>query len=230
MANVQAETLVIHGSTTVNSNLFEPYKTDVEKETAILLDVLPNGSSRGIKGLDSGAAHIAMLSSTLDSTLAKLEMADRAGEFKDLVIGEERIVFAVHPSNSVENLTKDQVVSMLNGSITNWSEVGGAGAPITVVVEYAGGGYRTTAEKKLLDGAEISAPNLRSVPNATQAVIVAAGLDKALLVIPTATLGDAKMKKITTAAEISQPLILVTKGEPSEAAMKLITAAKAKLN
>lgn len=230
IANVQAETLVIHGSTTIYSNLFAPYKADLEKETAILLDVLANGSSRGIKGLDSGAAQVAMLSSTLESTLAKLDMADRADEFKDFVIGEERIVFAVHPSNTVDSLTKDQVVGILNGSITNWRDVGGADAPITVVIEYAGGGYRTTAEKKLLGGAEITAPNLRSVPNATQAVVMATGMKEALLVIPTATLGDAPMKKITTDAEISQPLILVTKGEPSDAALKLITAAKAKLN
>ena len=44
----------------------------------------------------------------------------------------------VHSDNPVESLTDDQVRSIYLGGITNWNEVGGPDAPITVVNKAAG--------------------------------------------------------------------------------------------
>ena len=218
--------MTIHGSTTVNTNLFEPHGAALEQATGMKLNVVANGSSRGISGLDSGAANMGMISADLFSVLGKLKMTDRAAEFTATQVGEERIIFSVHPSNAVTTLTKDQVVSILKGETTNWNQVGGADADIVVVTEYSGGGFRTTVEKKLLDGGNISAPQLRGLPNGPQAVTVGQQLPNALTVAPSAMIKGTNLKKLETEVEIVQPLNLVTKGAPNAEQQKLIDAAK----
>lgn len=225
-SSAQAEEVTVHGSTTVNANLFEPYKAELAEKTGLTLKIVANGSSRGIKGIDSGAAQIGMISSDLSSVLRKLKMTERAGEFHGEKIGEERIVFGVHPSNPVSTLTKEQVAGILKGDITKWSEVGGDDKPIMVVTEYAGGGFRTTIEKKLLSKAEISAPNLKALPNGSQAVKVGQQIPHSFVAVPSKMFAAGNLKKLETEAEIVQPLILVVKGEQTEAYKTLVSTAK----
>ncbi|PKM53493.1 MAG: phosphate ABC transporter substrate-binding protein [Firmicutes bacterium HGW-Firmicutes-5] len=52
-----------------------------------------------------------------------------------------------NPANTVTNLTKDQVAKIYMGEITNWSEVGGADAPIVVVSREDGSGTRSAVEE-----------------------------------------------------------------------------------
>ena len=226
MFSAQAEEITIHGSTTVDANLFKPYKTELEEKTGLTLKVVANGSSRGIKGIDSGAAQIGMISADLESVLRKLKLTERAGEFSVEQVGEERITFSVHASNPVKALTKEQVVQILNGTVKTWDEVGGEAKPITVVTEYSGGGFRTTAEKKLLNKEAISAPMLKEFPNGPQAVKVGQQIPTAFVVAPSTMIKGSSLVKIETEAEIVQPLNLVVKGEKTDAFNKLVAAAK----
>lgn len=216
----------IHGSTTVDSNLFKPHKAELEAQTGVTYNVVANGSSRGIKGLESGKADIGMISSSLDSVLGKLGLSDRAGEFIAEKVGEERITFSVHPSNTVAELSKEQVVSILKGDVSNWSEVGGKNAPIVVVTEYSGGGFRTTVEKKLLSKAAISAKQFKEMPNGSQVVKVGSQIPHALVVVPSTMLKGSSLKKLKTDAEIIQPLVFVVKGARTENFDKLVAASK----
>ncbi len=225
----QASEVTIHGSTTVDANLFQPHKAKLEEMTGATLKVVANGSSRGIEGLESGAAQIGMISSDLEAVLRKLKMSDRVADFHAELVGEERIVFAVHPSNNVSALSRDQVIGILKGEITNWSEVGGDDKPIMVVTEYAGGGFRTTVEKKLLAKEPIGAPSLREMPNGSQVVKVGEQVPNCLVVVPSTMAAGGKLTKLTTEAEIVQPLNLVVKGERTEAYDKLVAAAKSVL-
>lgn len=225
-ASSHAAEVTVHGSTTVDSNLFKPHMAKVQELSGLNVKVVANGSSRGIKGIDSGKADVGMISSSLDSVLAKLKLTDRAAEFKAEKVGEERIIFAVHPSNKVASLSKEQVVGILNGSIKNWSEVGGDAKPIVVVTEYDGGGFRTTIEKKLLSKSPMTAPKLKAMPNGSQVVKVGQQIPMAFVTIPSTMFKGSSLKKVETEAEIVQPLFLVVKGEGSEAFNKLVEAAK----
>ncbi|MDD9912292.1 MAG: substrate-binding domain-containing protein [Alphaproteobacteria bacterium] len=225
VGSVQAEEVTIHGSTTVEANLFLPHQAALEEATGLKLNVVGNGSSNGIKSLDSGAAQIGMISSNLESTLKKVGVADRAAEFTGEKIGDTIATFAVHASNPVKKLTGEQVVGILKGEITNWSAVGGNDAPIVVVTERAGGGLRGTIEKKVLGKESIKAG--RELANGSQIAQVTAQMPVAFATIAQAILKKSSgLSKIESDADVVQPLILVIKGDRTEAFDKLVEASK----
>lgn len=218
-----AAELTIHGSTTVNTYLFGPHKAQLEEMTGLKLNVVGNGSSRGITGLDNGA-DMGMVSSSLDTMLKKTKMEDRAAEFVGNQVGEGELVFVVHPSNPVTAVSEEQLKGMLSGTIKNWSEVGGSNMPIIIVTEFKGGGMRSTAEKKILSKNPITG-NVRELQNGPQIPKVASQLPPALGVVAKAMIEGTNLRPLET-KKIIQPLVLVTKGTPNADAQKLIDAAK----
>ncbi|MCM6882015.1 phosphate ABC transporter substrate-binding protein [Enterococcus italicus] len=60
----------------------------------------------------------------------------------------------VNKDAGVSNVTKDQLIDIFTGKITNWSEVGGKDEAITVINRASGSGTRATFEKWALDGAK----------------------------------------------------------------------------
>jgi phosphate transport system substrate-binding protein len=227
-----AETLTIQGSTTVASAVMASQKDAVEAASGVKYEVLANGSSRGMLAVAEGKAVLGMISAELDVQIAKVK-AKHPGKLdgKDLRahrIGVSSVAFSVNPANTVKSLKLEQIAAILKGEIKNWNEVGGANAPIIVIAEKKGGGIRSMVESKLLNKGEIKA-TLREVPTAPQANKIAAQLPNALALTSTASITD-KVVAIKTDAVIEQPLNLISLGEPSEKAAKIIEAAKTVLN
>jgi phosphate transport system substrate-binding protein len=222
-------TLKLHGSTTVKSALLDARQADLESQAGVKLEVAANGSGRGLTDLAAGTADVAMISSPLEALAKKINDktpgAFDAALFRSFPIGQAKVAFALHPSNPVKSLTPAQVTGLLTGAIKNWQEVGGADAPVVVVVGSPGDGLRTLVEDKLLKGATFS-PSARTLVSATQVPMVVSQFPGAIGVISTAH-AKAGIVLVQTDAELSAPLFLVTKGEPSEAVTKLVAAAKA---
>ena len=63
------------------------------------------------------------------------------------VVAKDGIAVVVNPKNQIVKLTTDQVRDIFNGKITNWKEVGGIDATITVVSREAGSGTRSSFEQ-----------------------------------------------------------------------------------
>ena len=59
----------------------------------------------------------------------------------------------VDPSNTVEDLTKQQLSDLYEGKVTNWKDVGGSDAPVVVVGRESGSGTRSAFEE-ILDVAD----------------------------------------------------------------------------
>ncbi len=60
----------------------------------------------------------------------------------------------VNKDAGVKELSKEELIDIFTGEITNWKEVGGNDQEISVVNRASGSGTRDTFEKWALDGAE----------------------------------------------------------------------------
>jgi phosphate transport system substrate-binding protein len=225
----QASTVAIHGSTTVSNAVLMPHKADIEQASGETLDIVANGSGRGLADLTTGKADMAMISAPLDAeaAAANAKTPGSVDPAKLVVhqIGEAKVAFVVNPSNPVTTLTLAQITGILSGKITKWSEVGGADQPIVIVAAGPGDGARSVVESRLLNGATISAP-VREMPNAPQIAQVAAQLPMAFGVTSAASVRPG-VTILKTDHTLGQPLSLVTMGPASAEATKVIEAATA---
>ena len=116
--------LVITGSSTVAPLVGELAKAFEADHPEVRIDVQTGGSSRGMADARQGLADIGMVSRAL-----KVEEADLYA----FAIARDGISIILHQDNPVNTLSPEQIVEIYTGTITNWSEVGGNDAPITVV-------------------------------------------------------------------------------------------------
>ncbi|MGH1352345.1 MAG: substrate-binding domain-containing protein [Methyloligellaceae bacterium] len=226
-ALAQAAELTIHGSTTVYTNIFKTKQNEIEDKSGIKLQIIANGSGRGIMDLIKGKTDMAMISSSLNAAVARINKkypnSIAKGTLTAHKVGETRISFIVHKSNPVQKLTLKQVRNILTGEIRNWSQVGGPNKPIMVISEDTNGGIRVLVERKVLGGKEISAHQHKEVPNGQQVSRVTNQISFAFGVsTPASVTGTAKI--LETDEVVSQPLILVTKGKATETMSKVIAA------
>jgi phosphate transport system substrate-binding protein len=225
----QASTVAIHGSTTVSNAVLVPHKSDIEQASGETLDIVANGSGRGLADLFAGKTDMAMISAPLaaEAAAANAKTPGSVDPTKLVVhqIGEARVAFVVNASNPVKELTLAQITGILSAKITNWNEIGGADQPIVIVAAGPGDGVRSVVESKLLGGASIPA-KVREMPNAPQIAKVAAQLPAAFGVTSAASVAGG-VTVLKTDQTLGQPLSLVTLGPASPDAAKVIAAATA---
>lgn len=137
----------VNGSTSVaelfettngHEGLIDAYKV---VEPNVTIKMSPTGSSDGIKAAQSGTTEIGMSS-------RELKAEEKTG-LTSVMIAVDAIAIVVNPENSVDNLTSQQLTDIYTGKITNWSEVGGKDAPISVVARESGSGTRGAFEELL---------------------------------------------------------------------------------
>ena len=118
---------------------------------AITVDA--GGSGEGLKQVAEGTVDIGNsdveASEKLDETQAA-ELVDH----KVCVITMAPIVNNDVAEAGVTSLTKDQLIGIFTGKITNWSEVGGPNEDIVLVTRPSSSGTRATFQKYALDGNE----------------------------------------------------------------------------
>lgn len=134
-------TVTVSGSTSV-----QPLAQDLadifnETEPEVSIEIQGGGSSQGIKDATDGISNIG--TSSRDLT------AEEKTGLTEHIIAYDGVAIVVHPSNTVSNLTKDQVVKIFKGEITNWKDVGGKDSEILVVTREEGSGTRTAFEELL---------------------------------------------------------------------------------
>ena len=101
----------------------------------VTVEYEPNGSGDGIKNTISGLYEIGHSSRELKT--------DGSEDGLDAVsYAIDGIAIVVNSGNGVEDLTTQQLADIYTGAVTNWSEVGGNDAAITVVTREEGSGTR----------------------------------------------------------------------------------------
>ena len=76
--------------------------------------------------------------------------AAKAAELVDHQVAVVGIAVVSHPDTGVDSLTKEQLLDIFTGKVTNWSEVGGADQKIQIINRPGSSGTRATFESYAL--------------------------------------------------------------------------------
>ena len=144
--------------TAAGSSALKPLVDDAvdafnEKYPDVNITVDAGGSGEGLKQVSEGTVDIG--NSDVEAS-EKLDAA-KAAELVDhrvCVVTMAPIVNNDVTESGVTNLTKQQLIDIFTGKITNWKEVGGADENIVLITRPESSGTRATFKKYALDGAD----------------------------------------------------------------------------
>ncbi|XOQ28789.1 MAG: Phosphate-binding protein [Selenomonas sp.] len=133
------------GSTALLPLLKPAQEAFQDKYKDVTVNVAGGGSFTGMNQVAEGSVDIG------DSDV------NLPDEYKDKGLVDHKVVvepfvFIVDKTNKVDNLTKDQVIGILTGKITNWNEVGGDDQKITLIHRAKSSGSRATISDVVLKG------------------------------------------------------------------------------
>lgn len=156
----ETETISVTGSTTVLplAQLTAEAYMDTHPEADI--QISGGGSSVGVTAVGEGTADIGMASRDLKS--------EEVTNYPDLVqhvVAKDAIAIIVHPSNTVSDLTVDQIKSIYLGDITNWQDVGGPDETIVVVGRDSASGTREYFHESVMDKEDFTTSQLEKNSN-----------------------------------------------------------------
>ena len=127
--------------------LLKPAQEEFQNKNAkVTVNVAGGGSFTGMNQVAEGSVDIG------DSDV------NLPDEYKDKGLVDHKVVvepfvFIVDKANKIDNLTKQQVIDILTGKVTNWSQVGGADQKITLIHRAKSSGSRATISEVVLKGA-----------------------------------------------------------------------------
>lgn len=127
--------LSFNGSTSMQDAVTALAEKFTEKNADVTFRLEPTGSGAAPTAVNDGVALIGNMSRALKDS-------DNPDNFTSRTIALDGIAVVVHPDNAVSDLTLDQIKGIFTGEITNWKDVGGADAAITVIGREEGSGTR----------------------------------------------------------------------------------------
>ena len=131
--------------------------------------VSSTASGDAFKTLLSKDSEIGMASRRIKPAEARALRDAGAGNMispdQEHIIAVDSLVVITHPSNPVKKLSMEQLAGIYSGSITNWSEVGGADAPINVMDRQDGSGTRSVFANVVFGDGDAAATANATVQN-----------------------------------------------------------------
>ncbi len=190
----------------------------------IRINVQGGGSSSGVKAAQTGTAELGM---------ASRELKESEKGLWEFILAYDGIAVVVHPTNTVSDLSLEQIEKIFSGEISNWSQVGGPDAAINVINREAGSGTRSAFEEIVLNGKNFvedaiiqgSTGSVKTSvamdPNAIGYVSLASldDLVKTLLIDQVAATNDNISNKTYP---IARPFILMAKAKPTGAVAEFL--------
>jgi len=143
----------------------------MKQQTAPSIHVEGGGSKVGIEALIEGSVDICATSRPL-STDEIQRLAQRYQSIGVSVLcAKDALSIVVHPTNTVRNLTMNQVKAIFTGAIKNWKEIGGDDRVITTYGRETNSGTYLYFEEHVLFGEQYSEesvviPGARALINA----------------------------------------------------------------
>ncbi len=218
-------TVTLVGSTSVGA-VAEPLAQAFEaKYSNASVEVQGGGSTTGVTQAINYATDIGMASRNLKDS----------EQGQGLIIHNiavDGIAIITHPSNTVTNLTTDQIKGLFSGDIKNWNEVGGKDQPVVVVSREPGSGTRGAFEK-ILDIEDMVLETIVSDSTGGARTTVSSN-ENAIAYISAGSLEDSVKAVVVDSVEcttqtisagtytISRPLLMLTNGTPNDNAQKFL--------
>lgn len=213
------ETISIAGSTTVLPVAQAAAEEYMNQHSNADIQVSGGGSGVGATSVIGGTADIGMLS-------RDLKASEKEGNtLKEFVVGKDGIALVGHPSNTVSDLSLEQVKAIYQGTITNWKDVGGADSEIVLIGRDSSSGTREFFTEFVLDKEDAAKEmqELNSNGAVAQAVSITPGaigyvsleyVDDSLKAFSIGGVAPTVDNVISGIYEINRPLLMVTNGEP----------------
>ena len=126
-------TVSTNGSTSMEKVIAALSEAFMAKYPDVTVTYDATGSGAGITAATDGTADIGLSSRDLKTEETGLDAT---------VIALDGIAIIVNKSNTVTDLTLEQIASLAKGEITNWKDVGGPDAPVVLIGREAGSGTR----------------------------------------------------------------------------------------
>lgn len=130
------------GSTSMEKLANAAAESFMAKYPGVMVTAEFTGSSAGVEAVTAGSVDIG------NSSRALKDSEKEAGAVENIV-AIDGIAVVVDPTNTVADLTKQQLTDIYTGKVKNWSEVGGQDGVIIVVGREAGSGTRGAFEELL---------------------------------------------------------------------------------
>ena len=127
-------TVATDGSTSMEKVIGFLSEAYMNKNSAVKVTYNPTGSGSGIKAVQAGSCDIGLASRDLKP--------EEATDLNGTVVAIDGIAMIVNKENPLKDLTIEQIAALYKGEITNWSEVGGADAPVVLIGREAASGTR----------------------------------------------------------------------------------------
>jgi len=113
---------------------------------SLVIEIQGGGSSVGVTSAGEGTVDIGNASRNIKSS-----ETEKFPDLQVFTIAYDGIAIVTHPDTKLSSLTIEQVRNIFAGEVTNFSEVGGPDAPITLVSREEGSGTRAAFEELVME-------------------------------------------------------------------------------
>ena len=104
----------------------------MQKSPGVQIQVTGGGSGTGIAALINGTTDIAEASRAMKPTEISSAESKQGGKVKEIPVALDALSIYVNTANPLTEISLPQARKIYTGQVTNWKEVGGNDAPITL--------------------------------------------------------------------------------------------------
>lgn len=174
-ATASTKPITVKGSDTMvilGQRFAEEY---MKAKPGVVVQVNGGGSGTGIAALINGTVDLAQSSRPMKEKERADAEKSRGSALKETPVALDALAVFLHSTNPVKELSLEQIASIYTGKATNWSQFGGASAPIVIYGRENNSGTYEYFREHVLSNADFGA-RVQTL-SGTAAVINAVGND-----------------------------------------------------